>query len=88
MPDTWVTDYSGDIGNTLAPKGEVAGSSLQVSSSKNPRSYFMKVTSQMRSSIWRIPTFWPAKTVLRLTFCLLKQIRPQVVTVTVLSWNG
>jgi hypothetical protein len=22
VPDTWVTDYSGEIGNTLAPNGE------------------------------------------------------------------
>jgi hypothetical protein len=36
--DTWVTDYTDDIGNTFGPKGFARGSSLQVSSSKYPRS--------------------------------------------------
>src|SRR5262249_17748471 len=35
-----------------------------------------------------MPTLWPANTVLRLIFCRLKQMRPHVVTVAVLSWNG
>ena len=30
-PDTWVTDYTGDIGNTFALNGFSMGSSLQVS---------------------------------------------------------
>jgi len=33
----WVTDYSGDIGNTLGPKGLATGSSLHVSSLKPRR---------------------------------------------------
>ncbi len=48
----------------------------------------MKVTSQIRSSICLMPTFWPAKRVLRFTFWWLKQILPQLVTVIVLSWKG
>ena len=35
IPVTWVTVYSGDMGNTLAPKGFSAHSSRHVSSSKN-----------------------------------------------------
>jgi hypothetical protein len=38
VPDTWVTFHSEDIGNTFGPKGFARGSSLQVSSSKYPRS--------------------------------------------------
>src|SRR6266851_8369780 len=38
VPGTWVTVYSDDIGNTFGPKGFARGSSLQVSSSKYPRS--------------------------------------------------
>jgi hypothetical protein len=34
VPDTWVTVYSGDIGNTFGPKGLSSGSSLHVSWSK------------------------------------------------------
>src|SRR5205823_6434615 len=34
VPDTWVTVYTEDIGNTFGPKGFARGSSLQVSSSK------------------------------------------------------
>ena len=34
VPDTWVTVYSGDIGNTFGPKGFSIGSSLHVSWSK------------------------------------------------------
>jgi hypothetical protein len=30
VPDTWVTVYSGDMGNTFAPKGFSRGSSLEV----------------------------------------------------------
>ena len=40
----------------------------------------MKLTSQMRSPTCVTPTLCPAKTWLRLTFWLLKQIRPQWVT--------
>src|SRR5215475_14759698 len=50
VPETWVTDYSRDIRNTLGPKGLATGSSLHVSSSKYPRSQCMKETSQMRAS--------------------------------------
>jgi hypothetical protein len=42
----------------------------------------MKVASQMFSSTCLIPIFWPAKTWLRLIFRVLKQMRPQVVTMT------
>src|SRR5262245_46884614 len=38
IPVTWVTDYSGDMGNTDGPNGLSIGSSRQVSSSKYPRS--------------------------------------------------
>ena len=41
----------------------------------------MKLTSQMLSLTFLMPTLWPAKTSLRLIFCLLKQMRPHVVTV-------
>ena len=34
VPDTWVTVYSGDMGNTFGPKGLSIGSSRHVSSSK------------------------------------------------------
>jgi hypothetical protein len=34
IPVTWVTVYTGDIGNTFGPNGLVIGSSLHVSSSK------------------------------------------------------
>jgi hypothetical protein len=34
FPETWVTPYSGEMGNRLGPKGLSIGSSLQVSSSK------------------------------------------------------
>ena len=42
----------------------------------------MKLTNQMRSSVCLMPTVWPAN---RLIFWLLKQMRPQVVTVAALS---
>jgi hypothetical protein len=35
-----------------------------------------------------MPTLWPEKTWLRLIFLVLKQMRPQVVTITLLSWRG
>jgi hypothetical protein len=38
IPDTWVTVYSGDMGNTFGPKGFSIGSSLHVSRSKYARS--------------------------------------------------
>ncbi len=38
VPDTWVTVYSGGMGNTFGPKGFSMGSSLQVWWSKYPRS--------------------------------------------------
>jgi hypothetical protein len=33
VPDTWVTVYTEDMGNTFAPKGFARGSSLRASSS-------------------------------------------------------
>jgi len=48
----------------------------------------MKLTSQICSLTCLMPTLWPAKTVLRLILRRLKQMRPHVVTVAVLSWNG
>ncbi len=38
VPETWVTDYSGDIGNTFILKGSSTGSTLFPPSSKYPRS--------------------------------------------------
>jgi hypothetical protein len=38
VPDTWVTVYTDDIGNTFGPNGFATGSSPQVSSSKYPKS--------------------------------------------------
>src|SRR5207249_9042796 len=38
IPDTWVTVYTGDMGNTFAAKGFSALSSRAVSWSKNPKS--------------------------------------------------
>ena len=38
VPITWVTDYSGDMGNTFASNGLTAGSRRDVSSSKKPKS--------------------------------------------------
>ena len=38
IPETWVTDYSGDIGNTFILNGSSTGSTLLPPSSKYPRS--------------------------------------------------
>ena len=38
VPTTWVTDYSRDMGNTLASKGLGAHSKCELSWSKNPKS--------------------------------------------------
>ncbi len=76
------------MGNTLAPKGFSALVTVPVWWSKNPRSYFLKLTSQIFSLTSLIPTFCPANTVLRLIFRLPTQIRPQLVTVMVRSWKG
>ena len=62
IPVTWVTVHSGGIGNTFGPNGLSMGSSLQVSSSKYPSSYCMKLTNQTRSPTCVTPTFCPAKT--------------------------
>src|SRR5437867_3131905 len=62
IPVTWVSVYSEHIGNTFEPKGFSIGSSRHSSSSKYPKSYCMKVTSQMRSPTCVTPTFCPAKT--------------------------
>jgi hypothetical protein len=40
----------------------------------------MKVRSQISSLTCLIPTFCPAKTVLRLIFCRFKQMRPHAIT--------
>src|SRR3954447_21265048 len=48
----------------------------------------MKLTSQTRSPTCVTPTFCPANTWLRLTFRLLKQMRPHWVTVNVAWCNG
>ena len=53
---------------------------LPTSSSKNPKSYFMKLTSQILSATSLMPTFWPAKTMLKLILRRPMQMRPQVVT--------
>src|SRR5436853_7912702 len=57
VPETWVTDYSGDIGNTFTSKGFGAHSTRMLSSSKNPRSYCIKLTSQTCSATCLMPTF-------------------------------
>jgi hypothetical protein len=49
------------MGDSFATKGFSALSIRHVSSSKNPKSNRMKLTSQMRSSSCLMPTFWPAK---------------------------
>ena len=48
----------------------------------------MKLTSQMPSSTSLMPTAWPARQVLKLIFLRYRHSRPQLVTTTVLSWNG
>ena len=83
VPDTWVTVYSGDIGNTFGPKGFSIGSSLHVSWSKYPRSKSIKLTSEISSLTCLMLTLWPANTTLRLILRRLKQMRPHVVTVAV-----
>ena len=42
----------------------------------------------MRSSTWLSPTIWPAKTWLKVIWRVLPPMRPQVVTMTALSWMG
>src|SRR5262245_36175056 len=88
IPERWVTSHSGDMGDTFGPKGFSIGSRRHVSSSKYPKSYCIKVTSQMRSLTWRTPTRWPAKTWLRLILRVRKQMRPHVVTVDDQSCSG
>src|SRR5205807_10557234 len=88
IPETWVTFYSGDIGNTFTSKGFGAHSTRMLSSSKNPRSYCIKLTSQTCSATCLIPTFCPVKTPLRLILRPVKQMRRQLVTVMVRSWKG
>ena len=51
------------MGNTFGPNGFSIGSSRQVSSSKYPRSYCMKLTSQIRSPDLRHPDVLPGKDV-------------------------
>jgi len=58
----YVMVYSGDMGNSLGPKGPSIGSSLPDSSSKYPSPYSMKLTSQMCSAVCLTPTVYPAKT--------------------------
>jgi hypothetical protein len=78
IPGTWFTDYSEDIVYTfLGTKGFGAGLTRPSSRSKKPRSKSRKLTSQIWSSTSRIPTSWPAKTLLRLTFRRPMQMRPQ-----------
>jgi len=48
----------------------------------------MNETSHISSATSRIPTNWPAKARLKLILRLPMQIRPQLVTRTVRSWNG
>ncbi len=76
------------MGDTFALKGFSALWIRHVSWSKNPRSYCMKLTSQIWSLTSLMPTFCPAKAWLRLIFCAPRQMRPQRVTVMVRSWKG
>jgi hypothetical protein len=48
----------------------------------------MKVTSQIFSLTSVTPMLWPAKTALKLILRRPMQMRPQLVTVMVRSWNG
>ena len=49
--ETWYTDYTGDMVYKLEANGLIIGSNLQVVSSKYPKSYFIKDTSQILSSV-------------------------------------
>ena len=86
IPVTWFTSYTGDIVNTFSgTKGLGAGSIRPSSLSKNPKSYCMKLTSQIWSATSLMPTVWPPNTVLMLILRLPKQMRPQRVTRAVRS---
>jgi hypothetical protein len=88
-PETWFTPDTGEMVYTFSgAKGLGAGSTRSFSLSKNPKSQSRKLTSQIWSSTSRRPTIWPANTVERLILRLPMQMRPQVVTVTALSWKG
>jgi hypothetical protein len=63
IPETWVTDYSGHIGNTFGPKGFASDLSPQVSSSKFPKSQCTKMTRRIRSSPRLMPSVCPASMV-------------------------
>jgi hypothetical protein len=54
---TSVAVYTGDMGDSLAAKGFSALSIRHVSSSKNPKSNCIKLTSQTRSLTYLTPTF-------------------------------
>ena len=67
IPQTWFTSDTGHMVYTTAGKnGLGAGSTRPQSSSKNPRSKSIKLTSQILSATSRTPTTWPLNTILRL----------------------
>ena len=60
-PETWVTDWPGDIGYTFAPNGLSSGCNDFFSRSTYPKSYCIKLTSQTPSSTSLMPTGCPAR---------------------------
>jgi hypothetical protein len=69
--------HSGDMVYTFSgAKGLGPGSMRPSSWLKKPESLLRKLTSQIWSSTSRIPTIWPAKTLLRLILRLPMQLPP------------
>jgi hypothetical protein len=53
-PETWVTEYTGYIGNNLGPNGLSSGSCLRVLRSKYPK-IIIHETGEPDVALWRIP---------------------------------
>ena len=68
------------MGDNLVPNGLSRGCRVFCSRSKYPRSYCMKLASQMPTSTSLMPSFWPASTVEMLIRLRCRQSRPQAVT--------
>jgi hypothetical protein len=77
---TWVIERTGYMGNTIGPKEFSSGSNARVSRSKYPRSYSIKLTSPISSWTSLMPTAWPAKPVLKLSFLCPRQRQPRLVS--------
>ena len=73
------------MGDTLAPKGIFGAFHPPGLLVEEPKSYCMKVTSQIFSATSLMPTFCPANTWLKFIFLQPMQMRPQLVTVMVRS---